>query len=484
MTFGFRSNFPEGKCEVRSRLVHAGALPSVCVCVSVYVCVYTMMASVLWINKSCARCTQGILYSFPLFAHRYVRLLLLRLPLSLTSRTGVDDEAFLAFAIPWSVSENAASLTRAQRRFSRANQPFVFTREKLCSSLEGRPVEVLTITGGDGDQTSRPVFVVTSRVHPGETPASHMCNGIIDFLLRVRDERAHAARSAFVFKIVSLLNPDGVANGHYRCDTRGVNLNRCYEEPDSSLHPTVHAVKSLIVSNAPTFVIDLHAHANKKGCFAFGNAIPNTERRAESICFAKLAAMNCAYFDFSACNFSERNMVSKDKGGSTTKEGSARVALYRETGMTHIYTVEANYNSGRVQSGNFTIEADVLATCPLRSTSNENSGVGGTATDEGRCGAATASSSSFSGHASSAEYDESSFACMGRCLILAALDLIDANPLSTMRRWSLKSLSALRCWAQQHVRKIDMMSGSSGAPGFSFGKPPPLPDRCKGAVPC
>ena len=178
MTFGFRSNFPEGKCEVRSRLVHAGALPSVCVCVSVYVCVYMIMASVLWINKSCARCTQGILYSFPLFAHRYVRLLLLRLPLSLTSRTGVDDEVFLAFAIPWSVSENAASLTRAQRRFSRANQPFVFTREKLCSSLEGRPVEVLTITGGDGDQTSRPVFVVTSRVHPGETPASHMCNGI------------------------------------------------------------------------------------------------------------------------------------------------------------------------------------------------------------------------------------------------------------------------------------------------------------------
>lgn len=113
------------------------------------------------------------------------------------------------------------------------------------------------------------------------------------------------------------------------CVCRGVNLNRCYENPDPSLHPSVHAVKSLIVTNAPAFVIDLHAHANKKGCFAFGNAIPNTDRRAECICFAKLAAMNCAFFDFGACNFTERNMMSRDKGGSTTKEGSARVAIYR-----------------------------------------------------------------------------------------------------------------------------------------------------------
>ena len=398
---------------------------------------------------------------------------------------GTDDEVFIAFAIPWSVSENATSLARAERRFHQAGQPFIFTREKLCLSLEGRPVEVLTITSTDGDQASRPVFVVTSRVHPGETPASHMCNGVIDFLLRVRDERACAARRAFVFKIVSLLNPDGVANGNYRCDTRGVNLNRCYEDPDPGLHPTVFAVKSLIVSDAPFFVIDLHAHANKKGCFAFGNAIPSTERRAECICFAKLAAMNCAYFDFSACNFSERNMMSRDKGGSTTKEGSARVAMYRETGITHIYTVEANYNSGRVQSGNFTIEADVLAACPLRAAPNGKGTFGGPDMNEGRCGATSPSSPSSSSllhssyssssSSSSSEYDESSFASMGRCLVLAALDLIDANPASTMRRWSLKSLSALRCWAQQHVRKVDTMSGGSSAPGFSFGKPPPLP---------
>ena len=136
---------------------------------------------------------------------------------------GCDDEVYIAFAIPWSLSQDAASLSRAQQRFDSASRPFIFTREELCLSLEGRPVDVLTITSAETGREERPVFIVTSRVHPGETPASHMCNGILDFLLRIRDERARAARKAFVFKIVTIINPDGVANGHYRCDTRYVD---------------------------------------------------------------------------------------------------------------------------------------------------------------------------------------------------------------------------------------------------------------------
>jgi hypothetical protein len=30
----------------------------------------------------------------------------------------------------------------------------------------------------------------------------------------------------------------------------------------------------------------------------------------------------------------------------SSKEGAGRVALFRETGLVHLYTIEANYNTG------------------------------------------------------------------------------------------------------------------------------------------
>ena len=85
-------------------------------------------------------------------------------------------------------------------------------RRRLCDTLAGNCCDLLTITDfAEGDLKERFGVVLTARVHPGETVASWVMRGVIQFLTGGSAE-AKRLRSKFVFKLIPMLNPDGVEN--------------------------------------------------------------------------------------------------------------------------------------------------------------------------------------------------------------------------------------------------------------------------------
>ena len=58
-----------------------------------------------------------------------------------------------------------------------------------------------------------------------------MMRGVIDFFTDVDNYEAKLLREKYIFKIIPMLNPDGVINGNYRCSLAGCDLNRRWKNP-------------------------------------------------------------------------------------------------------------------------------------------------------------------------------------------------------------------------------------------------------------
>ncbi|OXU27482.1 hypothetical protein TSAR_010642 [Trichomalopsis sarcophagae] len=438
--------------------------------------------------------------------------------LSFNYRTSENPNAvtYFAFTYPFSYTDLQNHLKKIDAKMTKQNvnlaDDIYYHRENAINSLEGRRLDILTISSYYNILTEREaklkdlfpdeneerpfkfqdkkIIFISARVHPGETPSSFVLNGFLNLLLNREDQIAIALRRLYVFKLIPMLNPDGVAQGYYRMDTRGVNLNRLYLNPSKTDHPTIFAAKTLLryyhnsysladdhvpeitnihnisnfdttssidtisnetnkllqrvtlmsleeknkvieqgsrvrnclvqaseksickfrlskqctvikltralsiigrllltvksqgyIENQPQSIesvenvpckrlcsasnikqsprsssedsgiflyIDFHGHASKKGIFMYGNHFDDPEDSSACMLLPKLMSINNPNFHFTSCNFAEKNMYLVDKRDGMSREGSGRVAVYKLTGLVHSYTLECNYNTGRL----------------------------------------------------------------------------------------------------------------------------------------
>ncbi len=126
----------------------------------------------------------------------------------------------------------------------------ILQRTILCRSLAGNPLPLLTLTqfsDGPAAVAARPYIVISARVHPGETNASWTLRSVLDTLTSSSPLGLELRRKA-IFKVVPMLNPDGVINGCHRLNLAGLDLNREWSSPSLEKSPTIWHMRALIMT--------------------------------------------------------------------------------------------------------------------------------------------------------------------------------------------------------------------------------------------
>ncbi|XP_025929006.1 cytosolic carboxypeptidase 4 [Apteryx rowi] len=267
-----------------------------------------------------------------------------------------DDVCYLAYHYPYTYSTMMSHLDILEQ--NRNPKKVYWRQQTLCQTLGGNPCPLLTITAmpeskkrDDLEQFyNRPYVFLMARVHPGESNASWVMKGTLEFLVS-SDPIADLLRRCFIFKIVPMLNPDGVINGNHRCSLSGDDLNRQWLTPSSQLHPTIYHTKGLLyylrsIGRTPLVFCDYHGHSQKKNVFLYGCSIKETLWQAGCMVDTAVITEDVGYrtlpkildkvappFVMNSCSF----LVEK------SRESTARVVAWQEMGILRSYTMESTY---------------------------------------------------------------------------------------------------------------------------------------------
>ncbi|XP_047680082.1 cytosolic carboxypeptidase 2 isoform X3 [Prionailurus viverrinus] len=263
-----------------------------------------------------------------------------------------QDTCFFAHFYPYTYTDLQCYL------LSVANNPVQSQFCKLrtlCRSLAGNTVYLLTITNPSQtpqEAAAKKAVVLSARVHPGESNGSWIMKGFLDFILSNSPD-AQLLRDIFVFKVVPMLNPDGVIVGNYRCSLAGRDLNRHYKTILKESFPCIwytrNMIKRLLEEREVLLYCDFHGHSRKNNIFLYG--CNNNDRKywLHERVFPLMLSKNAPdKFSFHSCNFKVQKC----------KEGTGRVVMWR-MGILNSYTMESTFGGstlGNKRDTHFTTE--------------------------------------------------------------------------------------------------------------------------------
>lgn len=334
--------------------------------------------------------TSSTLPSFLVSGNRYYTLsFTVRMP-----ETG-GGTVYLANCYPYSYSDLRLMLQNHMDKLKQSligkeyRSPFMI--QNLCTSSAGLPIPLITATAMYNRVTQqpysqeeiqrRPVCLLTARVHPGETNASWVMHGLLELLFSGNNPYCDSPSNdlqkeksvpttlleSFVFKIVPMLNVDGVMMGNHRCSIVGMDLNRDYVNPSAEMNPALFALKcvlSQITGNGQRHIImgaDFHGHSKAKNFLLYGCTRPGlisvfklkgkitpdvfTDEATCQTCtsvapeklFPSILSLCCPAFDLTRSNFAIQK----------SKVNTNRVVLYREFGIRMCFGVEGTMMGGK-----------------------------------------------------------------------------------------------------------------------------------------
>jgi Zinc carboxypeptidase/Cytosolic carboxypeptidase N-terminal domain len=177
----------------------------------------------------------------------------------------INRIVFIAYAHPYPYSREVEFINSLRQKSG-------ITITTLGRTKESRNISMLTITDNIITDNGKKVVLITALQHAGEYPSGFIVEGLVNFLLS-DDPVAVKARKESVYKIIPMLNPDGIFHGMTRYNANYEDLNSEWDDDTSDtirapVEPEVACIKLWLrdwikKGNKVNMHIDLHSQSQQ-----------------------------------------------------------------------------------------------------------------------------------------------------------------------------------------------------------------------------